>query len=298
MHSRESSSTTLTAESSSEQPAPTTPAQTPKRPRSPVAGEPESKRLRPSSGARANAGDRSVVKAGTRCAALAARHARLVELGRELEACQEDITQTNERLARCEAQLSETVTPRGDADTELAEACALLADVRALIGEGQVLLAGMTAERDRLSREAATVWAELVQERTREDKIQALHDKNASLRVELERLRQVRAAQAAAVVAEEELHQLELKTQAEIDRRLVVERNIQIMSEKFAREMWDLMDVRLALQRQLEELKRKREDERAAKAQEQCPTLADARGEAFAGSQGASSESRGRMPGC
>ncbi|KAH9911743.1 uncharacterized protein B0H18DRAFT_1128200 [Fomitopsis serialis] len=83
----------------------------------------------------------------------AARHARLVELGRDLEACQGDVAQTNERLARCEARLSETVTPRGDADTEVAEACALLANARALMVEGQVLLVDMTAERDRLAQD-------------------------------------------------------------------------------------------------------------------------------------------------
>ncbi|KAH9913234.1 uncharacterized protein B0H18DRAFT_1050160 [Fomitopsis serialis] len=266
MHSGESSSTTLTAEYPSEQPAPTSPVQQPapsKRPRPPVAGdrtEPESKRLGPSSGARANPGDRSAVKAVTRGAALAARRAHLVALGRDLEACQEDIAQTNERLARCEVQLSETVTPRGDADAELA-------DVRALIGEGQVLLADMTAERDKLAQEAAT------------DVIQALHDKIA-----LERLRQVRAAQAVTVgkhigvllwsgCSQSLLVPLHdrppidfnrlASTQAEVDRRPVAERNIQsehdqgcvlmnadherraVMCERFAREMWDLMDERL-----------------------------------------------------
>ncbi|KAH9923569.1 uncharacterized protein B0H18DRAFT_1015252 [Fomitopsis serialis] len=246
MHSGESSSTTLTAEFPSEQPAPTSPAQQPapsKRPRPPVAGdrtEPESKRLGPSSGARANPGDRSAVKAVTRGAALAARRAHLVALGRDLEACQEDIAQTNERLARCEVQLSETVTPRGDADAELA-------DVRALIGEGQVLLADMTAERDKLAQEAAT------------DMIQALHDKIA-----LERLRQVRAAQAVTVGKHIGVLLWSGYSQSLlVDRRPVAERNIQsehdqgcvlmnadherraVMCERFAREMWDLMDERL-----------------------------------------------------
>jgi len=69
------------------------------------------------------------------------------------------------------------------------------------------------------------------------------------------------------------------------------------VSETFARAMWDLMDVRLALQQQLEKLARKREDERAAKAEELvCLALAVSRGEAFGGNEGAY-ELRGRM-GC
>ncbi|KAH9913236.1 uncharacterized protein B0H18DRAFT_1126477 [Fomitopsis serialis] len=237
--------------------------------------------------------------------AIAAAGARLEALGRDVEARQDDIVQTGEwldqyeaqlqarqmalrergmdsetanarkeeALTRVEAHLSETLTALKHRDTQIADArtqrakvWAQLADKQTNFVKGRMQLTQVTAERDLLAQKKATLQADLVQARMTEDEQQARHDTIASLRAELGTLGpEVQAVRAAIAVTEEELRQLELSTQAEIERQMIVERNTQILSEKFVQTQLDLMGEALALRQHLDTLMQQLEDERAVR---------------------------------